>query len=104
ALGEHAVPSRLAQPLVDVPQPVDIDDHDREAQGVAARPLELVPQPAIERVEAGAPGQDVGHPGADLPPVDRGAPLLVLQHPRGCSRTSWMITGRSVRMASWISG
>src|SRR5207302_10926285 len=33
-LGEHAVPSRLAQPLVDVPQPVDIDDHDREAQGV----------------------------------------------------------------------
>jgi len=31
-LGEHPVPRLLAQPLVDVPQPVDVEDHDREAQ------------------------------------------------------------------------
>jgi len=41
----------VAQPVVDVAQLVDVDHHQREVQRVAPRALELVAEPAIERVE-----------------------------------------------------
>src|SRR5205807_2541374 len=51
-LAQHPVAGLLAEPLVDVAQPVHVDHDEREAQRVAARPLELVAQAAIEPVEA----------------------------------------------------
>src|SRR5881409_4108193 len=68
-LPQDAVACRMAEPVVDLVQVIDVDDDEREMQGIAPRALELVAQPPVERIERRAAGHLVGRSRADLPAI-----------------------------------
>src|SRR2546430_16140149 len=80
-LAQHPVARLLAEPLVDVAQPVHVDHDEREAQRIAAGPPALLAPPAIQPPATGSPRRPRALTPASLAAGDRRAPPLLLQHP-----------------------
>ena len=81
-LGEVAFGCRRAQPKAERRERVDLEDREAERPAVAPPPLQLLPEPALERLGSAAAGERVGGRGRRQAGGPR-APILPLdQHRR----------------------
>ena len=82
-LRHDPIPGFGAEPFVETPQLVDVEQDETEGERIPPGSLELFLQPPVERIQIAAPCEHIDREGASLASRDAGTSLLALQQPGG---------------------